>query len=126
MPRIAVEGGALQLSTRNPRDYSGNKWRRVDDRHYGGGPGMVMEAEPQARAITAARAELGEVRVIGLSPQDQPLKQAKVETLAQMPALVFVCGRYEGIDERFVRTQLDMELSLGDFVLSDGAPAAPA
>jgi tRNA (guanine37-N1)-methyltransferase len=124
MPRIAVEGGALQLSTRNPRDYSGNKWRRVDDRPYGGGPGMVMEAEPLARAITDARAELGEVRVIGLSPQGQPLTQAWVEKLAQMPALVLVCGRYEGIDERFVRTQLDMELSLGDFVLSGGELAA--
>ncbi|MES2488946.1 MAG: tRNA (guanosine(37)-N1)-methyltransferase TrmD [Pseudomonadota bacterium] len=124
MPRIAVEGGALQLSTRNPRDYSGNKWRRVDDRPYGGGPGMVMEAEPLARAITDARAELGEVRVIGLSPQGQPLTQALVEKLAQMPALVLVCGRYEGIDERFVRTQLDMELSLGDFVLSGGELAA--
>src|SRR3569623_2034513 len=124
MPRIAVEGGALQLSTRNPRDYSGNKWRRVDDRPYGGGPGMVMEAAPLARAITDARAELGEVRVIGLSPQGQPLTQAWVEKLAQMPALVLVCGRYEGIDERFVRTQLDMELSLGDFVLSGGELAA--
>jgi len=124
MPRIAVEGGALQLSTRNPRDYSGNKWRRVDDRPYGGGPGMVMEAEPLARAITDARAELGDVRVIGLSPQGQPLTQALVEKLAQMPALVLVCGRYEGIDERFVRTQLDMELSLGDFVLSGGELAA--
>jgi tRNA (guanine37-N1)-methyltransferase len=124
MPRIAVEGGALQLSTRNPRDYSGNKWRRVDDRPYGGGPGMVMEAEPLARAITDARAELGDVRVIGLSPQGQPLTQAWVEKLAQMPALVLVCGRYEGIDERFVRTQLDMELSLGDFVLSGGELAA--
>lgn len=124
MPRIAVEGGALQLSTRNPRDYSGNKWRRVDDRPYGGGPGMVMEAEPLARAIADARAELGDVRVIGLSPQGQPLTQAGVEKLAQMPALVLVCGRYEGIDERFVRTQLDMELSLGDFVLSGGELAA--
>lgn len=124
MPRIAVEGGALQLSTRNPRDYSSNKWRRVDDRPYGGGPGMVMEAEPLARAITDARAELGDVRVIGLSPQGQPLTQAWVEKLAQTPALVLVCGRYEGIDERFVRTQLDMELSLGDFVLSGGELAA--
>lgn len=124
MPRIAVEGGALQLSTRNPRDYSGNKWRRVDDRPYGGGPGMVMEAEPLARAITDARAELGDVRVIGLSPQGQPLTQALVEKLAQMPALVLVCGRYEGIDERFLRTQVDMELSLGDFVLSGGELAA--
>ena len=124
MPRIAVEGGVLQLSTRNPRDYSGNKWRRVDDRPYGGGPGMVMEAEPLARAIADARAELGELRVIGLSPQGEPLTQAWVERLAQVPALVLVCGRYEGIDERFVRTQVDMELSLGDFVLSGGELAA--
>lgn len=124
MPRIAVEGGQLQLSTRNPRDYSGNKWRRVDDRPYGGGPGMVMEAEPLALAIADARAALGEVCVIGLSPQGAPLTQAWAERLAQMSALVLVCGRYEGIDERFVQTQMDMELSLGDFVLSGGELAA--
>jgi len=124
MPRIAVESGALQLSTRNPRDYSGNKWRRVDDRPYGGGPGMVMEAEPLAQAVADARAALGEVRVVGLSPQGEPLTQAWVERLARLPGLVLVCGRYEGIDERFVRTQVDLELSLGDFVLSGGELAA--
>ncbi|MGH8460988.1 MAG: tRNA (guanosine(37)-N1)-methyltransferase TrmD [Stenotrophobium sp.] len=124
MPRIAVESGALQLTTRNPRDFSGNKWRRVDGRPYGGGPGMVMEAEPLTAAIAASKEALGPVKVIGLSPQGEPLTQQWVERLAQETALVFVCGRYEGIDERFVRTQLDMELSLGDFVLSGGELAA--
>jgi tRNA (guanine37-N1)-methyltransferase len=126
MPRIAVEGGALQLSTRNPRDYSGNKWRRVDDRPYGGGPGMVMEAEPLTAAITASKEALGAARVIALSPQGEPLTQKWVERLAQEPALILVCGRYEGMDERFVRTQVDLELSLGDFVLSGGELAAMA
>ncbi|MGH8541115.1 MAG: tRNA (guanosine(37)-N1)-methyltransferase TrmD [Stenotrophobium sp.] len=124
MPRIAVEGGALQLSMRNPRDYSGNKWRRVDDRPYGGGPGMVMEAEPLSAAVAASKEALGPAKVIGLSPQGEPLTQKWVERLAQEPALILVCGRYEGIDERFVRTQVDMELSLGDFVLSGGELAA--
>lgn len=125
MPRIAVEGGQLQLSTRNPRDYSGNKWRRVDDRPYGGGPGMVMEAEPLALAVAQARETMGaEARVVALSPQGAPLTQAVVERLAGMPAMILVCGRYEGIDERFLRTQVDLELSLGDFVLSGGELAA--
>ncbi|TXH03437.1 MAG: tRNA (guanosine(37)-N1)-methyltransferase TrmD [Nevskiaceae bacterium] len=125
MPRIAVEGGQLQLSTRNPRDFSGNKWRRVDDRPYGGGPGMVMEAEPLALAVAEARVAMGaEARVVALSPQGAPLTQAVVERLAGMPAMILVCGRYEGIDERFVRTQVDLELSLGDFVLSGGELAA--
>jgi tRNA (guanine37-N1)-methyltransferase len=124
MPRIAAENGALQLTTRNPRDYSGNKWRRVDARPYGGGPGMVMEAEPLAAAVAAAKLATGTARVIGLSPQGEPLTQRWVQRLSQEAALIFVCGRYEGMDERFVRSQLDMELSLGDFVLSGGELAA--
>ncbi|MGH8507009.1 MAG: tRNA (guanosine(37)-N1)-methyltransferase TrmD [Stenotrophobium sp.] len=124
MPRIAAESGALQLTTRNPRDYSGNKWRRIDARPYGGGPGMVMEAEPLAAAVAASKRAVGAARVIGLSPQGEPLTQQWAQRLSQEAALIFVCGRYEGMDERFVRTQLDMELSLGDFVLSGGELAA--
>ncbi len=124
MPRIAVEQGALQLSTRNPRDYSGNKWRRVDARPYGGGPGMVMEAEPLAAAVRDAREALGKARVVCLSPQGERFSQAWAQRLSQEPALVVVCGRYEGLDERFVTEVVDFELSLGDFVLSGGELAA--
>lgn len=123
MPRIASEQGALQLSTRNPRDYSGNKWRRVDDRPYGGGPGMVMEAEPLKQAVTAARQAVGG-RVVYLSPQGERFDQRWAERLSQEPGVVLLCGRYEGVDERFVDAQVDLELSLGDFVLSGGELAA--
>ena len=126
MPRIAVEGGALQLSTRNPRDYAQNRWRRVDERPYGGGPGMVMNAEPLAQAMVAAREAIGRARVIGLSPQGEPLTQAWVERLSKEPALIVLCGRYEGLDERVVAAEVDFELSLGDFVLSGGELAAMA
>jgi tRNA (guanine37-N1)-methyltransferase len=126
MPRLAVEGGQLQLSTRNPRDYSENRWRRVDDRPYGGGPGMVMEAEPLAQALAAAKASVGSARVVALSPQGEPLTQAWMERLSREPALVVLCGRYEGLDERLLAGEVDFELSLGDFVLSGGELAAMA
>src|ERR1051325_7463406 len=126
MPRIAVEGGQLALSTRNPRDYAQNRWRRVDDRSYGGGPGMGMEAEPLALAIAAAKQSVGPARVVSLSPQGEPLTQAWVQRLSQEPALIVLCGRYEGLDERVVEAEVDFELSLGDFVLSGGELAAMA
>src|SRR3546814_11318383 len=88
MPRIAVEGGQLQLSTRNPRDYSTNKWRRVDARPYGGGPGMVMEAEPLAAAISDAKAALGSARVVYLSPQGSRFDQQWAQRLSEEPNLV--------------------------------------
>lgn len=124
IPRIAVEGGQLQLSTRNPRDYSTNKWRRVDDRPYGGGPGMVMEAEPLAAAIGAAKAALGAVKVIYLSPQGCRFDQQWARRLSVEPGLVLLCGRYEGLDERLLQQEVDFELSLGDFVMSGGELAA--
>jgi tRNA (guanine37-N1)-methyltransferase len=126
MPRWAVEGGQLQLTTRNPRDTSGNKHRSVDGRSYGGGPGMVMNPEPLAAAVSAAKAALGPAKVVALSPQGEPLTQKWVERLALEPALILVCGRYEGLDERFVKSEVDLELSLGDFVLSGGELAAMA
>src|SRR5437899_2477703 len=126
MPRVAVEGGQLQLSMRNPRDYAQNKWRRVDERPYGGGPGMVMNAEPLAQAVVASRQAVGPARVVSLSPQGEPLRQAWVERLSREPALIVLCGRYEGLDERVVAAEVDFELSLGDFVLSGGELAAMA
>lgn len=121
MPRIAVEQGQLTLTTRNPRDFSTNKWRRVDDRPYGGGPGMVMEAEPLAQAIAQAKQALGgSVKVVAMSPQGERFDQAWAARLAAEPGLVLLCGRYEGLDERLLAAEVDVELSLGDVVLSGG------
>ena len=126
IPRKAVEAGVLTLSARDIRDYSEGRDRRVDDRPYGGGPGMVMEAEPLTQAIAAAKAAVGGVaKVIALSPQGEPLTQQWVLRLAQEPALVLLCGRYEGPDERAMGA-VDVELSLGDFVLSGGELPAMA
>ena len=128
MPRIAVEGGKLQLTTRNPRDFSGNKWRRVDDRPYGGGPGMVMEAQPLKLAIAAAKLVTGPARVVALSPQGERFTQQWAQRLSREEGLVLLCGRYEGIDERLTADaqagSVDVELSLGDFVMSGGELAA--
>jgi len=123
MPRVAVERGALQLSGRQLRDYSGNRWRRVDERTYGGGPGMVLQAEPLAQAIEAARVAVGPAKVVLMSPQGERYDQAWAERLSREPSLILVCGRYEGIDER-VMPQVDVELSVGDYVLSGGELAA--
>ena len=118
--RRAVESGKLALTTRNFRDYSENKWRRVDDRPYGGGPGMVMNAGPVAAAVAASKQALGgTAKVVALSPQGEPLTQQWVKRLAAEQNLVVLCGRYEGIDERAQGT-VDVELSLGDFVISGG------
>jgi tRNA (guanine37-N1)-methyltransferase len=124
MPRVAVEQGALSLTTRNPRDHTDNKWRRVDERTYGGGPGMVMQAQPLAASIEAAKAAIGPAQVIAMSPQGERMSQAWFERLSKAEGLVVLCGRYEGIDERLVTSQVDLELSLGDFVLSGGELAA--
>ncbi len=122
--RRAVESGILGLSTCDLRGHSENKWRRVDDRPYGGGPGMVMEPGPVASAVAAAKQSVGEgAKVIALSPQGERLTQQWVARLAAEPALVLLCGRYEGVDERAVSV-IDFELSLGDFVLSGGELAA--
>ncbi|AXQ29641.1 tRNA (guanosine(37)-N1)-methyltransferase TrmD [Solimonas sp. K1W22B-7] len=124
MPRIAAERGQLQLVARNLRDYSTNKWRKVDDRPYGGGPGMVMEAEPLAHAIRDAKASQAQARVVYLSPQGERFSQGWAERLSQEQGLVLLCGRYEGLDERLIRSEVDFELSLGDFVMSGGELAA--
>lgn len=124
IPRKAVDGGALQFHARDLRDYSEGADRRVDDRSYGGGPGMVMEPGPLADAIAAAKTVIGvDAKVIAMSPQGLPMTQALVRQLAAEPALVLICGRYEGLDER-VTPLIDFEVSLGDFVLSGGELAA--
>jgi tRNA (guanine37-N1)-methyltransferase len=104
------------------RDHADDNYRRVDDRPYGGGPGMVMLAEPLLRALAAVRADRGEPApaVIHFTPTGRRIDQALVRDLAAGPGAVLLCGRYEGIDQRIVDTQVTLELSLGDFVLSGG------
>lgn len=121
----ALEEGRIALRCFNPRDHAEGVHRSVDDRPYGGGPGMVMRPEPLARAIERARSG-SDALVSGLSPQGRPLDQRAVERLAARSRLVLVCGRYEGIDERVTETLIDEEWSIGDFVLSGGEYAAAA
>ncbi|GAB2506478.1 tRNA (guanosine(37)-N1)-methyltransferase TrmD [Pseudoxanthomonas sangjuensis] len=122
----AQERGLLSLHGWNPRDYAAGNYRRVDDRPFGGGPGMVMMIEPLQACLDAARlADAMPAPVIYLSPQGRPLTQAKVRGLAGLPRLILLCGRYEGVDERFVEAEIDEEISIGDYVLSGGElPAA--
>jgi tRNA (guanine37-N1)-methyltransferase len=119
----ALEAGLWRLATWNPRDFTTDNYRTVDDRPYGGGPGMVMLAEPLERALDAAR-DAGGGRVLYLSPQGTRLDHARVMALAKESALTLLCGRYEGVDERLLERRVDEELSLGDFVLSGGELAA--
>jgi tRNA (guanine37-N1)-methyltransferase len=124
--RRAREEGRWSLGLWNPRDYAADVHRTVDDRPYGGGPGMVMMPGPLVAAIEAARAGVPElpVRLVHLSPQGRVLDDAKVRELATLPRVALLCGRYEGIDERIVRRCVDEELSVGDYVLSGGELAA--
>lgn len=126
----ALQGGVLQLRMRSPRDFARDRHRSVDDAPYGGGSGMVMMPEPLMDAIDDLDAEadargLPRARRILLTPQGRPFDQAKARQFAELPALMLVCGRYEGVDER-VREQMQEELSLGDFVLNGGEVAALA
>jgi tRNA (guanine37-N1)-methyltransferase len=117
----AVKKGLLEVETWNPRDFTHDKHRTVDDRPYGGGPGMLMMVQPLRDAIHAAKnAANGKTKVIYLSPQGRKLDQAGVEELAQNEKLILICGRYEGVDERIIQTEVDEEWSIGDFVLSGG------
>lgn len=117
----AISRGSITFQYVNPRDYSQDRQRTVDDRPYGGGPGMVMKAEPILAAIRAAKKALGGgAKVLYLSPSGKPLTSQRVLELAKMPKIVLLAGRYEGIDERVCQLEVDEELSLGDYVLSGG------
>ena len=128
--RRAFESGQLQVKTWSPRDYAVGNYKRVDDRPFGGGPGMVMLAEPLAACLQAVRAESGldrtQAPLVYFSPVGQVLTQSLVEGSGHTLGVVLLCGRYEGIDQRFIETCVDQQISLGDFVLSGGEIAAMA
>jgi tRNA (guanine37-N1)-methyltransferase len=117
----AVKNGLLSIQCWSPRDFTYDRHRTVDSRPYGGGPGMLMMVEPLRQAIQAAKQAAGDgAKVIYLSPQGRKLDQQGVCELAQTTKLILVCGRYEGIDERLIATEIDEEWSIGDYVLSGG------
>ncbi len=121
----ARENDLLQVATFNPRDFTDDKHRTVDDKPYGGGAGMVMRYEPLSRALTAARhaaaaAGRHEAKTVMLTPQGSSFTQSQAVAMSREAALILVCGRYEGVDERFIASEIDMEWSIGDYVLSGG------
>ena len=116
----AIERGQVQLALWNPRDFSDDMHRTVDDRPYGGGPGMVMMVDPLRRAISAAGAVAPASPVVYLSPQGRRLDQDAVKEMAIRPGLVLLAGRYEGIDERLIEAYVDEQWSIGDYVVSGG------
>lgn len=117
----AVRNGLLDIITMNPRDFTHDRHRTVDDRPYGGGPGMLMMVQPLRDAVMAAREQAGgTVRTIYMSPQGKPLDQGTVERLAGYERLLLIAGRYEGIDERVIESEVDEQISVGDYVLSGG------
>ena len=125
IPRKAASLDKLKVSLVNPRDFTDDARRTVDDRPYGGGPGMVMKVEPLQRAIKHARELVPQAQVIYLSPQGEPLGQQRVEQLAaDGSSLILLAGRYEGIDERLIAEEVDAEISIGDYVLSGGELAS--
>ncbi|HVL43429.1 MAG TPA: tRNA (guanosine(37)-N1)-methyltransferase TrmD [Acidovorax sp.] len=129
--RRAYASGQVDVRLWNPRDYADGNYRRVDDRPFGGGPGMVMMAEPLARCLAAIRAQRGEPKeaqapLVLFSPIGESLNHAAVERWSASEGAVLLCGRYEGIDQRFIDAHVDLQMSLGDFVLSGGEIAAMA
>lgn len=127
----AVRSGLMNLELFNPRDYTTDKHRTVDDKPFGGGPGMLMKTEPLMASIAAARQAVAEkqtageqAKVIYLSPQGKTLKQDSIIDLAKREGMVLLCGRYQGIDNRVLENEIDEEWSLGDFVISGGELAA--
>ncbi len=120
----ASDQGLVELKLWNPRDYTQDKHRTVDDRPYGGGPGMLMKVEPLLACIHAVREQNPEARLIYLSPQGRLLNQNMISQVAEQHNLILLCGRYEGIDERIIQQEVDEEWSIGDYVISGGELAA--
>ncbi len=125
IPARALKSGLLELETWNPREYSRDRHKTVDDRPYGGGPGMVMMVKPLRDAIRDARAaNVKGTKVVYLSPQGRRLEQRVLQEWSLRKGLILVCGRYEGVDERLINAEIDEEWSIGDYVLSGGELAA--
>ena len=128
--RRAYESNQVEVRLWNPRDYAEGNYRRVDDRPFGGGPGMVMLAEPLAACLAVIRTDRAQTRDVAplvlFSPIGEPLRHAAVQHWSDSAGAVLLCGRYEGIDQRFIDTHVDLQISLGDFVLSGGELAAMA
>ena len=120
----AVKRGLVELALWNPRDHTQDRHRTVDDRPYGGGPGMVMMVPPLRDTLRAVRAAAPASRVVYLSPQGRPLDQAAVMEIAARPGVILLAGRYEGVDQRLIDSEVDEEWSIGDYVLSGGELAA--
>lgn len=120
----AADRGLLRLQLWNPRDYTTDRHRTVDDRPYGGGPGMLMKVEPLKACIEDVRIANPAAKLVYMSPQGQLLKQQRINQAAQLDGLILLCGRYEGIDERLIQQQVDEEWSIGDYVISGGELAA--
>ena len=120
----AVSNELIKLGFYNPRDFAHNKHQNVDDRPFGGGPGMVMQYQPLAEAVLASRTSGNTGPVCYLSPQGRRLDQSLIKELSSESQLILVCGRYEGVDERFVEDYVQLEISIGDYVLSGGELAA--
>lgn len=120
--RRAFQNGLYELKFWNPRDFTFDRHQTVDDRPYGGGPGMVMMYQPLKDTLTALVQDIApcKTHVVYLSPQGQPLSQQKVESLMQHTHITLLCGRYEGVDERFLQTYVDEEICVGDFIVSGG------
>ena len=116
----ALTSQKILLNTLNPRDFSNENNGKVDDRPYGGGPGMVMQPEPMIKAIRQAKSESKNPYTIFMSPQGNIFNQAKAEELSDKQHLVIVCGRYEGIDQRIIDSEVDEECSIGGYILSGG------
>ena len=116
----AVTRGQLEIQCWNPRDFTADRHKTVDDRPYGGGPGMLMKVQPLRDAVDAARQWTGDARVVYLSPQGQVFDQSAATQMAQRGNLILIAGRYEGIDERLIHAVVDEEWSIGDYVLSGG------
>lgn len=120
----AVRAQQVQVKCWNPRDYTLDRHRTVDDRPYGGGPGMVMMTAPLSAAIAEARADGAPAKVAYMSPQGRRFDQQAAQHMAKQERIILLCGRYEGIDERLIDSEVDEEWSIGDYVLSGGEPAA--
>lgn len=122
MIKRAREKGILEINLVNMRDFASGRYQQIDDRPYGGGPGMVLMAEPVTKAIRSVKSKKS--HVVYLTPQGKPLTAQKCSELAEKDHLVVLCGHYEGIDERAIMSDVDEEISIGDYVLTSGCPAA--